>query len=73
MSNSYGNKSRGYGPAYAVLSTLPIGQPITVVMEDVLLEGTWSGFAAGNATIILPGETSSVYIALDKIQSITIR
>ncbi|MCM3626393.1 hypothetical protein M3194_03285 [Paenibacillus glycanilyticus] len=68
------NKSCGdEGAAYAILSTLPIGQPIALVLENALVEGTWSGFIAGNATLISSANNKAVYVTLDKIQSVTVR
>lgn len=70
MSN---NSCGGQAAVYAVLSTLPIGQPIALVLEDALVEGTWSGFIAGNATLISSANNRAVYVTLDKIQSVTVR
>lgn len=70
---SHGNKSCGdKGAAYAILSTLPIGQKITLVIEGSSEEGTWTGFIAGNATLISSLNNKAVYITLDKIQTVTV-
>lgn len=70
MSNkSYGDRFA----AYAILSTLPIGQPISLVLENASVDGTWAGFIAGNAALISSVNNKAVYVTLDKIQSVTVR
>ncbi|GLX68637.1 hypothetical protein [Paenibacillus glycanilyticus] len=66
-------KSCGASSVYAVLSTLPIGQAITLYLDYTSLEGTWAGFAGGNATIISPVDNDTVYIPLENIRAVVVR
>ncbi|SFD60541.1 hypothetical protein SAMN05216378_0618 [Paenibacillus catalpae] len=65
-------KSCGVKSVYAILSTLPIGQNITVALDYTSLEGTWAGFEGDLATIISPVDQDTMYIPLNNIRGITV-
>lgn len=68
LDKSYGGKS-----VYAVLSTLPIGQKLTLYLDYVSTEGAWAGFVGNNATIISPVDNDIVYIPLVNIRAVLVQ